>query len=131
MDILGGKRSKRSKGSKGSKRAKRISRRKMGRPTIYLPKPDPNISLGKYGYSIKRSQKERRASLKRASKALGELPVLRRTTLISTLSKSVPDNYKKYRDDVEYLKREYKKSSKKSSRKSSKKSSKKKYNKRR
>lgn len=114
MDFIGGKK-------KSSKRAKRISRKKMSRPTIYLPKPDPNISLGKYGYSIKRSKKERRASLKRASKAMGELPVLRRTTLISTLSKSVPDNYKKYRDDVEFLKREYKKSKKMSKKKSSKK----------
>jgi hypothetical protein len=77
-----------------------------------LPKPDPNMSLGKYGYSLSRNVSDRRKSLKKASKKIGTLNVLRRTNLIRNYSKSVKNNYKKLSDDVEYLKREYSKEKK-------------------
>ena len=77
-----------------------------------LPKPSKDMSLRKYGYSTKKSSRERRKSLKRASKEIGTLPVLRRTVLIANYSKWNEPAEVKMREDIEYLKNEYKKEKK-------------------
>jgi len=74
-----------------------------------LPAPGKDMSLRKYGYSTKKSSRQRRRSLKMASKDIGTLPVLRRTVLIANYSKWNEQTEKKMRDDIEYLKKEYKK----------------------
>jgi len=72
---------------------------------------DSGFLSGK-GYSLKKAQSARRASLRRASKEKGMLPVLKRLNAIRTLQKSIPDNYKKLDADVKYVQKEYKKSKK-------------------
>ena len=62
------------------------------------------VSLSKYGYKLSKSQLARHKALKKASRAVGTLDVLKRVNLIGNYSKSVPYNYKVLRDDVEYLK---------------------------
>jgi hypothetical protein len=64
------------------------------------------------GYSLRKAQSARHASLRRASKEKGMLPVLRHLNAIRTLQKSIPDNYKKLDTDVKYIQKEYKKSKK-------------------
>ena len=90
-----------------------------------LPLIDKKLSLSKYGYKLNKPKKERRSSLKRASKKYSTLTILKRVNLIRNYSKSIPKNYNKLSDDVEYLKKQYKKTSKKISKKISKKTSKK------
>lgn len=72
-----------------------------------LPNIDDKNSLSKYGYKLTSSMSTRRKSLKKASKKYGTIQVLRRTNLIRNYSKSVPENYKKLSDDVEYMKKVY------------------------
>ena len=91
--------------------AVRVKRRGPKRPKV-LPPIGNEMHLSDYGYSLQRPIKERRSSLKRASKKQGELAVLRRVNLIRNYSKSVPVNYKKLSDDVEYLKKQYARSKK-------------------
>jgi hypothetical protein len=89
---------------KWAKRGMALESRKI------LPKPGDDLHLSDYGYSLQKTDKERKASLKRASQ--GEksvLPVLRKTNLIRNYTKSVPENYLKLSKDVEFLKKEYKK----------------------
>lgn len=72
-----------------------------------LPPIDKNISLSKYGYSVKSSKSRRHSSLKRASKQHSSLTVLRRLNLIRNYSKSgSKENYKRLSDDVEYMKKQ-------------------------
>lgn len=94
-----------------------------------LPPLGDEIHLSKYGYSLKDTKMSRQKSLKKASKKHGTLKVLKRTNLIANYT-AVPENKKKLRDDVEFLKDEYaremgrtktKKGSRKGSRKGSKK----------
>jgi hypothetical protein len=88
------------------KHAKRVRRPGPKRAKV-LPKIGNDMHLSDYGYSLKKSLKDRKTSLKRASKKQGTLAVLRRTNLIRNYSKSVPINYKKLSADVEFLKKEY------------------------
>ena len=64
-------------------------------------------SLSKYGYKLSKSPNKRKRALKKAARSRGTLSVLRRVNLISNYSKSVPINYDKLREDVEYLKNIY------------------------
>jgi len=111
-----------------------------GKSKKILPLLSKEESLSKFGYKLSKSVSARKRALKRAIKERGTLPVLRRVNLIGNYSKSVPKNYEKLRDDVEYLKNQYaneklkktkilqrqlKKTSKKTSKKISKKISKK------
>ena len=50
-------------------------------PVKILPRPDPNVHLSKQGYDTHKSATQRQASLKRASKKYGTLPVLKRLNL--------------------------------------------------
>ena len=77
-----------------------------------LPKIGNQLHLSKYGYSLKDNKKKRQASLKRASKKNSTLAVLRRTNLIANYSSWHEKNYKKLRNDVEFLKKLYKKEKK-------------------
>ena len=86
-----------------AKRGNALASRKI------LPPVGDEIILGDYGYSLQDLPKERKASLKRASKKNNTLTVLRRVNLIRNYSKSVPTNYNKLSQDVEFLKKEYKK----------------------
>jgi hypothetical protein len=63
--------------------------------------------LREEGYSLKKSLSQRRASLKKASREKGMLPVLRHLNAIRTLQKSNPENYKKLDEDVKYIQKEY------------------------
>lgn len=84
-----------------------------------LPKLSDDIHLSKFGYSLKNKASSRRASLKRASRKIGTLPILKRTNLIANYT-AVPENKAKLRADVEYLKRQYSKEKKSKQRKSKK-----------
>jgi hypothetical protein len=96
---------------KSVKHAYRVKRPGPKRPKV-LPPLGNDMSLHKYGYTLQDSAKARSTSLKRASKVYGPLPVLRRVNLIRNYTKSVPVNYKKLSVDVEFLKKEYKRSKK-------------------
>lgn len=74
-----------------------------------LPPLGNKLHLSKYGYSLKDNKKKRQASLKRASKKNTTLSVLRRTNLIANFSSWNEKNYKKLRNDVEFLKKLYRK----------------------
>jgi len=102
--------SKQHPGYKVAKRSKAWSKRgKAKESSKILPPVSDDIVLGDYGYTLQKPKKERQSSLKRASKKNNTLAVLRRVNLIRNYSKSVPLNYKKLSDDVEFLKKEYKK----------------------
>ena len=77
-----------------------------------LPPLKNDIHLSNYGYHLKEPVASRKKSLLKASKKVGLLPVLRRVNLIRNYTASVPKNYKKLSKDVDFLKREYKKSKK-------------------
>jgi hypothetical protein len=84
----------------------------------YGPKRLPSIKnsgqLRSVGYSTHKSVAQRRASLKKASKKYGTLPVLRRLNLAHNYQKvSNPEAYKKMDEDVKFLSREYAKQKKK------------------
>jgi hypothetical protein len=72
-----------------------------------LPKIGNEIHLSNFGYSLKDTKQERQKSLKKASKKHGTLKVLKRTNLIANYSQWNEKNYKKLRQDVEFLKKEY------------------------
>ena len=72
-----------------------------------LPKPGNDVHLSDVGYSLNKTQKQRRLSLDRASKKTGSLPVLRRLNLIRNLTKKESKNKKKLTKDVDYLKKKY------------------------
>ncbi len=94
-----------------------------GKGPKVLPKLGNEIHLSNYGYSLKDTKQERQKSLKKASKKHGTLKVLKRTNLIANYSQWNEQNYKKLRQDVEFLKKEY--SGEQSRSKGTKKSSKK------
>jgi len=73
-------------------------------PKLSMSKED---SLSRYGYKLSKSPNSRKRALKKAARSRGTLSVLRRVNLISNYSKSVPINYDKLREDVEYLKNIY------------------------
>ena len=93
---------KSSKNSKKSKKSKSVLSR-------LLPSIDTNIHLSEFGYSLDKTEKARKTSLKRASKKEGStLPVLRRLNLIRNYT-SIKSNKSKMTKDVDFLKKEYKK----------------------
>jgi hypothetical protein len=88
------------------KHAVRVKRPGPKRPKV-LPKLGDEIHLSDYGYSLQKPIKQRRSSLKKASKKVGSLKILRRIGLIRNYSKSVPVNYTKLSKDVDYMKKLY------------------------
>jgi hypothetical protein len=64
--------------------------------------------LRKNGYSLKKTSKERKKSLRRASKEKGMLPVLRHLNAIRTLQKNNTNNFEKLDQDVKFVQKEYK-----------------------
>jgi hypothetical protein len=89
--------------------------RDMGKPgkgPKTLPKPDEKIHLTKYGYSIYKPDRYRRAALRAAARDHGTLMVLRRLNLIRNFQ-AIPENKKIFSRDVEYLKNIYNKIRKK------------------
>ena len=103
---------------------------------ILLPRPGDEIHLSSQGYTTHQSDTQRKASLKRASKKYGTLPVLRRLNLIRNITAPELPAHKIMGKDVKYMKSLYshekqlsrqksKKSSKKTSKKNSKRKSKK------
>jgi hypothetical protein len=85
---------------------------KPGHGPYILPKLDPDVSLSRQGYHLSQSAPERHKALKRASKKYSTLGVLKRVNLIGNYSKANKSNYKKLRDDVEFMKRQYAKEKK-------------------
>ena len=71
-----------------------------------LPKPDPNVSLSKFGYFLARQSKDRKTALRKAAKAHGDLAVLRRVNLLRNLTGN-EENRKKMSQDVLYLSNRY------------------------
>ena len=63
--------------------------------------------LRKEGYSLKKSEKTRRDSLRKASKEKGTLKVLRHLNAIRTLQKNNPEYYKILDKDVKYIQKIY------------------------
>jgi hypothetical protein len=78
-----------------------------GKGPKILPPLGDEVHLSNFGYSLKETKQERQKSLKKASKKHGTLKVLKRTNLIANYSQWNEDNYKKLRQDVEFLKDEY------------------------
>lgn len=72
-----------------------------------LPPLDKNLSLSRFGYKLDKPEKTRRSSLKKASKKYSTISVLKRVNLIRNYSKSIPENYDKLSNDVDYLKKQY------------------------
>jgi hypothetical protein len=64
--------------------------------------------LTRNGYGLKKNSKQRKLSLKRASKENGMLSVLRHLNAIRTLQKNNPSNFKKLDEDVKFVQKEYK-----------------------
>jgi hypothetical protein len=64
--------------------------------------------LREKGYSLKKSSKKRKTSLRKASKEKGTLSVLRHLNAIRTLQKNNPENFKKLDKDVKFVQKEYK-----------------------
>jgi hypothetical protein len=85
-----------------------------------LPKFSGKLHLSQYGYSTEKLARDRRSSLKRASKKEGDLPVLRHLVLARNYSKSNKPVYQIMNKDIKYLSREYKKTKKNSKKKSKK-----------
>jgi hypothetical protein len=114
-------------GSKKSTKSKKVNRKqsRMPKGRILLPPLSDNVHLSNFGYSLHNTKQNRQSSLKKASKKHGTLKVLKRTNLIANYSQWNKDNYKKLRQDVEFLKKEYATEKKVLSRTSKKKSSKK------
>jgi hypothetical protein len=102
------KTSKPSKKSKISKKSKSSRFSKSGKLKVLPLVDNTNIHLSDYGYSLSKSEKARKTSLKRASKKEGTLPVLRRLNLIRNYT-AIDTNKSKMTKDVDYLKKEYKK----------------------
>lgn len=98
-------------GRKTSKNFKIKSSKKSKKSINKLPPIDSNIHLSDFDYSLDKSDKLRKTSLKRASKSNGTLPVLRRLNLIRNYT-SIKSNKSKMTKDVEFLKKEYKKEKK-------------------
>jgi hypothetical protein len=59
------------------------------------------------GYKLDKPEKQRRASLKKASRDKGSLKVLRHLNAIRTLQKNNESNYKKLDSDVKFIQKEY------------------------
>jgi hypothetical protein len=78
-----------------------------GKGPKILPPLGDDVHLSNFGYSLKSNRQDRQKSLKKASKKHGTLKVLKRTNLIANYSQWNEDNYKKLRQDVEFLKDEY------------------------
>jgi hypothetical protein len=78
-----------------------------GKGPQILPPLDKEISLASYGYSTVKSKQSREIALKKASKDIGTLPVLKRTNLIRNYSKWNPKSYDVLSKDVEFLKKQY------------------------
>ena len=97
--------SKKLKKSSKSKSKKVRQDRIKGR--ILLPLLSDNVHLSNFGYSLHNTKQNRQSSLKKASKKHGTLKVLKRTNLIANYSQWNKENYKKLRQDVEFLKKEY------------------------
>lgn len=108
-----------------SRTKRKYSRRRRSKKAT-LPPIGTDIRLSDYGYALRKSPRQRQASLRKASKKNGTLSTLLRVNLIRNYT-AVPDNKKKLTADVEYMKKLYaKEKSKKSKKASKKKSSKKK-----
>jgi len=73
-----------------------------------LPKPSDDFHLKSVGYSIKNKKNTRHNSLRKASKKVGTLRVLKRLNLIRNLTKNDTQNKDILSDDVEYMKKMYK-----------------------
>ena len=85
---------------------------------LLLPKPDDQVHLSKFGYTLDKNQKKRQGSLKRASKKIGMLPVLKRVNLIRNITNpKLSKNKHKLDVDVTFLSRMYKDEKKKGTKK--------------
>lgn len=72
-----------------------------------LPRPRKEIHLDSFGYKLKKSEKTRQASLRKASKKYGALEVEKHLNLIRNLTKKKTKNKKLLSKDVEYMKKLY------------------------
>jgi len=88
-----------------------IDRGKKGKGKKLFEIKDEGL-LSEKGYSLKKSQSQRRVSLKKASKDNGTLKVFKHLNAIRTLQKSNPTNYSKLDKDVKFIQKEYRKEKK-------------------
>jgi hypothetical protein len=79
---------------------------KPGKGPKTLPKPDNLVHLSKYGYSIHKSEKQRRTALQAAVKDYDTLLILRRLNLLRNFQ-AVPKNKEIFSKDVDYMKQLY------------------------
>lgn len=75
-----------------------------------LPQPDKINTLSKYGYNVRKNVNSRHLSLRKASKKYSPLSVLRRVNLIRNFQKGNNFIHQRMSDDVDYMKKLYKKS---------------------
>lgn len=95
-----------NKSSKSSKKTK------SGKLKVLPPIDKLGIHLSDYGYSVSKPEKQRKASLSRASSKEGTLKVLRRLNLIRNYT-AVESNKNKMSKDMEFMKSKYSKEKKK------------------
>ena len=76
---------------------------KKGKGPKTLPKIKTYMSLGEYGYELKKSFEKRKTALRKAIKVYGVIKIIKRLSLIRNYSKSNKTNYNKYTKDIEYL----------------------------
>ena len=82
---------------------------RVGKASKTLPKLDPSIHLSKYGYTLDRKEESRRSALRKASRAIGDLPTLRRLNLIRNYTATDSKNKDILSKDVQYLSARYEK----------------------
>lgn len=79
---------------------------KPGKGPRILPKPSGKLHLHKYGYAIRKSEANRRAALRAASRDNDTLEVLRHLNLLRNYQ-PIPENKAIFSQDVEYMKNLY------------------------
>lgn len=93
--------------SKKPNKKNNLKQSRMQKGRVILPPLSDNVHLSNFGYSLHNTKQNRQNSLKKASKKHGTLKVLKRTNLIANYSQWNKENYKKLRQDVEFLKKTY------------------------
>ena len=76
---------------------------KKGKGPKTLPKIKTDMSLGDFGYELKKSFEKRKVALKKAITVHGFIKIIKRLSLIRNYSKSNQSNYNKFTKDIKFL----------------------------
>lgn len=73
-----------------------------------LPPINDDIHLGEFGYKLKSGRANRRIALRKAIEKYSILKIMHKVNLIRNYNDPSTDNYKRYTEDVDFLKLLYK-----------------------